>query len=585
MKILQTQFLLLSFLLFQAFIANAQTQVIYDVFSNEEYKYIKKYKEVKDYELNLNREIDIEYFAMRNEQGNNFDKLNLYIESMALNEWKDKQKKFELTNAIKAKIADYNALKLRNNNRYEHGIENDFNTQLRSIEINVISVCNNVITYFQNYEYIAFSNHDGYHQNEIEINITRYYTADTYTQNSIPLIAIYKEGSMTAIQQEIMPLLNQYVNELKLYLQENPDDEAAPDEYDDDSETGYYRKDDVNKSKSNNKIDLKDAEFYWYGWGLMLKFPDFCKSSYINKGESFSLFIPFDQCKVTLELFPAYGSYKKLSKPINQFSNFDYFEVLSEYSKFRHEPSVTSLFKFNNVLEKPKKLTASSYQTFKNDQRNFRGDFIYEFIQTAKNFQQHAAKTTHSYYLENYNGKTTKRLNKQKTKKNTHVYDDKENLIIRKSDELFEGSDYYYFYNADNCYSFKTESSEHFGDEQISKTSFKNGQLCLSDMCITFNKNMHVVAVKMLKFQNNDIELGYDEKGHLIEAHTENDRYHYYYEYDAANRLVKYSTYEFQRISKEMVYYYKEQERLPYLQKKHTYNNDIFEEEQYLWEY
>jgi hypothetical protein len=104
-------------------------------------------------------------------------------------------------------------------------------------------------------------------------------------------------------------------------------------------------------------------------------------------------------------------------------------------------------------------------------------------------------------------------------------------------------------------------------------------------MCLTFDKNMQVVAVKMLKYRNNDIELGFDEKGRLVEGHTENDRYNYYFEFDAYDRLAKYATYEYQKVMKEVMYFYKEQERLPYLQKKHTYNNDIFEEEVYEYEY
>jgi hypothetical protein len=96
---------------------------------------------------------------------------------------------------------------------------------------------------------------------------------------------------------------------------------------------------------------------------------------------------------------------------------------------------------------------------------------------------------------------------------------------------------------------------------------------------------MQVIAVKMLKYQHNDTEIGFDEKGRLIEAHTENDRYNYYFEFDYNDRLIKYSTYDFQKVSKELIYFYKDQERLPYLQKKHTYDHDIFEEESYSWEY
>jgi hypothetical protein len=511
--------------------------------------------------------------------------MNGMIETMALNEWKDKQKKFELNNEIKAKINDYNTLKYRNNNRFESGVENDFNSNLKSIDINILSICNNVITFFQNYEYIINKSNGRYNDNDIEIYITKYYTIDIYSQKIMPLKANFKEANLEKVEQELFPFVNQYVNEIKQYFEENPEEEPEEAEYDDESETGYYRRDDIKKDKLNPKIDIKDADFYWFGWGLILKFPDYCKSSYISNGESFSVFIPFDKCKSTLNLFPSYLSFKQLLKPSHQFNNFDYFEVINDYNNFRQDPSVTSLFKINNVLEKPKKLTASSYQTFKNNQRNYRGDFIYEFNQKWKSFQQMAAKTTYSYFVEDENGKQSKRMNTAAAQKANYIYDEKGNLIVRKSDEPGAGGDYYYFYNQENCYSFNTESSRNFGDEKITKTSFKNGELCLTDVCITFNNNMQVVAIKMLKNQQYASEIGFDEKGRLVEAHTENDRNNYYFEFDANDRLIKYSTYDFQKVLKELVYFYKDQERLPYLQKKHTYNNDIFEEESYKWEY
>jgi len=576
-------FLFISLLFLNALHGYAQNNVLFDVFANEEYAYQKKYKEVKDYELNINGEIDIEYFALRNERGMNYDRLNKMIEAMALTEWKDKQKKFELNNEVKAKIAAYNELKFRNNDRHEQGIDDDFNPQLKSIDINVLSVCNNIVTFYQNFKYNLNTTMSRYNNRDIDADIIKYYTLDIYTQKMMPLKAIFNDANTIAVEQELLPFLNQFEKEIKAYLEANPEEEN--EEYESDEEEAYQRNKAVKNIKLSGKINIKDADIYWYGWGLMLNFPEYCKSSVITKGESFSVFIPFDKCKATLDLFPSYASLKQLIKPAHQFTNFDYFEMLNEYSKFRHEPSVTSLFKINNVLEKPKSLTSKSYQVFKDNNKNYRGDFVFEFDQKARNFQQEAAKAMHTYYLENINGKPVKRVNKSSSQKVNYIYDEKGNLIVRKSEESLSGNDYYYFYNLDNCYSFSVESGQFSGDERIAKTSFKNGELCLKDMCLTFDKNMQVIGVKMLKSLNNDIELGFDEKGRLVEGHTENDRYNYYFEFDAYDRLVKYITFEYQKISKELVYFYKDQERLPYLQQKHTYNNDIFEEETYDWEF
>lgn len=566
----------------------SQSDVVFDVFSNREYYYQNKYKEVKDFELNLNGEFDIEYLAMRNEGGINFDRINKQIENLALEAWKNKQNKYELNNEIKAQIVKYNEFKLRRNSKYELGVENDFNPQLHAIDVNVLSVCNQIFTCYLNYEFKVTSNNNRYSNESIELNITKYFTFDIWGQKLTELKAEFNPNNVAQAQQEALPYVNQFFSELKVYNEENPvDDEVEEEEVivEEENETGYHRKDNGKKKLEQHQFDIKEAQFYWFGWGMMIRIPEYSRSSYINNGEAYSLFISFENCKNILDLLPAYSSYKHLVKPLHQYSNFDYFEVLTDYNQFRHEPSVTDLFKLNNALEKPKKLIVASYQLFKDNQKNYRGDFIYEFDIKANNFQKQAAKCNYSYFIEKYNGKSSNKVNQNKSKKSNLFYDEKGNLILMKSDEPAHGGDHYFFYNEHHCYTFRTENSTHFDDEKINKISLKNNELCLSDVCLTFYKNMQVIAVKMLKYQHNDIELGFDEKGRLIEAHTENDRYNYYYEFDKNDRLIKYSMYEYQRVSKELTFFYKAMERLPYLQNKHTYNNDIFEEESYTWEY
>lgn len=81
-------------------------------------------------------------------------------------------------------------------------------------------------------------------------------------------------------------------------------------------------------------------------------------------------------------------------------------------------------------------------------------------------------------------------------------------------------------------------------------------------------KLLIIIAIKTVQYQFNDTEIGFDEKGIIAEAHTENDWHNFYFEFDALKRLIKHSTYENQRVSKEVVHLYNEDKRLPYLQKK-----------------
>jgi hypothetical protein len=165
-----TAYHLLCFLLaFSSSLALAESNKAYDVFTNKEYSYERKYKELKDFEINLNGSIDVEYFAMRNEQGNMYDELNAGIENIALREWKEKQKKFELNNALKLQIAAYNNFINRSNDRYSRGIDNDLNVALVSIDMKILSVCNNLVTFVQSYSFRI--NSGNYRQNNVEIDI------------------------------------------------------------------------------------------------------------------------------------------------------------------------------------------------------------------------------------------------------------------------------------------------------------------------------------------------------------------------------------------------------------------------------
>jgi hypothetical protein len=103
--------------------------------------------------------------------------------------------------------------------------------------------------------------------------------------------------------------------------------------------------------------------------------------------------------------------------------------------------------------------------------------------------------------------------------------------------------------------------------------SLNKGEICLSDVCLTLDENMHVCAVKSTRNTQNDLQLGFDHKNRLVEAHSENDRYNYYYQYDELDRLIKYSYYEYSRVEKEVEFFYQDQKRLPLSSKKaHSYS-------------
>ncbi len=565
----------------------AQYNTIYDVFTNQSYSYQSKYKEIKDVGLNLNDEIDINYFAFRN-AAFNYAKMNAEVEQLALTSWQNDQSKLKLQSEVKVVLANYNKFKNSKNNKHTSTFEGKFgNIELKEIDIELLAVCNDIVTFKQRFEFSVASK-SNYNDATLEVNIAHYFTNDIMLQNRSEIKHQFNEQEIEKLQQTVGPFITSFNKELKEQFSEQEIEKLNETLIDDEEETednesaNFNIKNELPKNKA---IDYNEASYYWYAWGLMVEFPDYSTSTTISNGLGFAVFIPFNKCNEIVALFPNYESYRSLFKPAHNFNNFDYFEIINNYNKYRQEPKITNLFTLNNALDKPKKLTVGSYQTFKDNKKNHRGNFIYDFDVRAKNFQRHANNINFTAYYENYNGKLTLQKNNFKPEKNSLIYDERGNLSIRKFNDLESGGDYVFFYNQNSCYYFRLKNLSEKNQEALSYIKLNKGELCLSDVCLIFDENMQVTAVKSNRNTQSDTQLGYDNKNRLVEAHSENDRYNYYYEYDAFDRLIKYSFYEYSRAEKEMEFFYKDQNRLPYLQKKHSFTNEIFEEETYEWEY
>lgn len=591
MKALSSYIIVTLFLCFCKPAMAQQYNSVYDVFTNESYNYQSKYKEVKDVGLNLNDEIGVNYFAFRNKL-DDYSKMNTEIEQLALNSWQNDQSKLKLQNEVKAVLANYNKFKYSKNNKQSRGLEGKFgDIELKDIEVDVLAVCNEIITFKQVFEF-SVASRSNYNQSSLEINVSHYYTYDIIRQKRSEIKYEFNDKEITILKQFVDPYVIAFNKEIKTQfseeeiqnLNENLYDDEDNEEADEDKliNRNIKLKSDEEKLKD---IDYNEANFYWYAWGLMIQFPAYCKSTNISNGLSFNVFLPYNECKVLLDLFPNYQSYERLFKPMHNFNKFDYFEIINNYSKFRQEPKITNLFSLNNALDEPKKLTVASYQTFKDHTKNHRGNFIYDFDVRAKNFQKHASSIDFTAYYENYNGKLTLKKNNFKPDKNNLVYDERGNLIIKKMNDLEAGGDFLFFYNQSQCYYFRQEKLSDENQEKLMQISLNKGEICLSDVCLTLDENMHVCAVKSTRNTQNDLQLGFDHKNRLVEAHSENDRYNYYYQYDELDRLIKYSYYEYSRVEKEVEFFYQDQKRLPFLQKKHTVTHETFEEESYEWEY
>lgn len=568
----------------------AQKDSISDVFNNRELLYNNLYKEISARDLNLSDKISTSYFTI-NQTGYSASKLNKEIEQMATADWLTEQGKFSLYSRVKKMMANYEALANEKNSRYREAILTS--TKLKDIELKPLSVVGDKLTFKEQFGVKLLLQSDRSGEQELNVTLSRYYVADLKSGIVKQLQPSLNNNMQLQVKRVLLPFVTSVYDKLatkgrsRHWPREFGIEEADTDADTDTAKKIVEENALIKTGKNLENVDLNEADFYWFGWGLMVSFPMYSAATEKLDGEGFAVFLPLDKCRSVLQFLPAYSFIGGYQVPPNNFTNFDYFDLTDRFYGFRSEPAVTQLFYYNKASVKPKTLTVIANQVMANQQKYFQGKFVYEFSYNDDLTKYSSRRKDYGYYYTNESGKLTKNDNKEARTAQESMYDEKGNLIYRNTGNASEINGFYFFYNRNNAYFFNLESSEVNRETKLTGIDLSNNRLCFPDVCFTLDGEMNPIGVKPRRTYQDDVQIARDSKGRVTEAHMENDRYNYYYEYDSNDRLVRYTTYEYTSLQKEVRFFYKENDLLPYYQTKHTFSGgqDTFQEENYEWVY
>lgn len=591
---------LLSFIICSFHRAHAHT--VYDVMNNQQYEVNNQFKEVNSTHEYIKQKIELTCMQLK---GDRYKSINSKLMDISSGVLTNEQDYLIVFNSLKQRLDVYTELEnSKNKYRYDRYTKPDAAVlSLSDIDFDALSVVNNVM-YAQLKFKFQLNDEQRYSRNENSILISQFYTINLTSGVISRLVNNLTNAQIERIQTSISAALNETysIATSKLNLSElNMLNDEEENSYEQHSNERYRTN--LNDSTIRNKlvckdicqrINLKEADIYWYAWGIMIEFQEFTVSSKIYNGQAFQLFIPFDKSALICNTIADFAFLRTMKMPQNQQTSFNYYTIQERIDGLKYSPEIEDVLHRNPMTDVPRSLKLESYQLFENGKKNFRGTFTCEFSGKqqilSKTFIDENKRPVLTQLFEyNTSGNliaSTKKESSRSEENDTYVYDSKQNLLEHKLISRDRLAYHTFFYNGNYIYSFDQTFLKPTAQDDIKIMMFDKRQLCYNDLCYALNEQGKVKGTSSSKYIMYSIQYARDQKGRLIEAHVENERYNYYYYYDSLNRLTKFEVYEFQKQIKQIDYLYEGISTLPFKQSKVSYQSGqkIMEEELYVWE-
>ena len=601
MRTTLSKYLLTAILFFLPFLCRASENIIYDVYSNRELVLQSKFTTIKAVQINYYEETDVTYFLLQKPSTTAHQLLHKQLETLALQSWNTELGLLKLYKEVQNRIAIYNKLRNSNAQGYEYDNEQeDIVPRLKDVNMEAISLINDQLWIRITYNF----NIETRDNNTTDINITHYYHA-SLTNGSLERF----HPTMTREQeQQVAKILSPYFTSQYLYNTDklNPGSGSSQNkEIDYDEEESEYEGD--YNEKENWKITATDSvmicrqlceklhfgeiDFYWYGWTVVAQFQPYTNSSRIYDGEGFSILLMDHTADALLKIIPSFPSIKNKNTIRSAIRNFNYYEVIKPIS------AVNNALPIEKIIQqlsdrKIRKVTIESYQLFKDDQKTYRGKFVLDYNEKGLLLNKKFIESNNSNISEeHYEYDTGDRLvlvtgagyQRQPILKK-YKYNGNGNLVDAL--EINEGNVYisHFFYNNEFIYIIEQDENT-FRDEGIRKLSLINQELRFANTGYQLNEENEPVFVTRSKYRFEDMHIGRDSIGRIIESHRENDRYNQYFTYDPLHRFILFEAYEYQRPSVQVEYFYNGNYALPTKQIKTTFQHSTVESEVYTYEF
>lgn len=563
------------------FAINSFAQVI-DLSKNIRYEFNNYYKKFTSEKPYFQDDYEVTYYSFKNDSNKKLSNQVLelcksYIENEAkyLGLLRDANLRLEILN------------ELNNSKNYSYRSQDFKNLKLENIECEVVSIIGNQVFYEVNFLFKTEGNNYG----KIDFKVQHYYLANMQNQT----ISRWKPTINTTNQKKIQELVSQKFNETYLLVTDKLN-------FNETSEFDFIKKSEVQDANSSDfvnvfkKINLAEADYYWYNQGLMIQYQEYSKGSRLYGGKPFRLFFTYDQALKIAALIPEFSFLKNNAKVTTSIKNFNPATSVQKKQTFLNtEPLLLDLVSNNTSKKRAKSLQQTMYQISSDNSKRFMGKLIYEFnvnkepvsVLAYDENNRLLSTTYYDYDATNKLKLTTKKGENKEQEYTSYTYDLNGNIATAKYIQDDNFSDQYYFYNQNYVYYFSVEIFDDKNSSYTTQYELKKDGFCNSDICYYYDKIGQIVSIVTSKTNNYQSQIGRDSKGRIVEIHKEDDRYNYYFNYDDFDRVVNYQQTEQDALRQNVDFSYLETNTLP-IQKIKTSEyggNKTVIEENYEWIY
>jgi hypothetical protein len=578
--------------------------VVYDVFTNQSIEVNIYYKEIIPEQPFIKGKIELNYLSLI-ENSAAAKSINKQAMDICL-QYLNKEAAYLKLHAEMAKKQDVLNELNNSKNQIRHRQENASNLSpnLSGINCNVVSLISDVLLFE-----IKFQFKSSYGMEDNDILILHYYNANLKTGQVQPWKNNMNNSQLDKIQKLISPKLNETYNlatskldfnELSMLEEEDEYEEEYDEDYENEENEG--KKSTGTDSKTIEcediceRINLKEADIYWYGWGLMISFQPYSHSSKIFMGRPFSIFIPLQEAKEILASIPEFAFVQKLKQPETKLRNFNYDKLVNSIGELRKEPKIQDVIQKNLLNKIPKTMVMESFQLFENREKNYRAKSIYEFNTNGKlisKMEYNDREELNRSYFYDYDKAgniilITKKAQRGEEETEAFHYDTNANLnhkiFISGSSNFIKHN---YFYNGNFIYTYEQGLLDYEDKAKIKQMVFDGKEFCLENVCYILDSSGVTKGLKANKYTMNQGQVGRDGQGRIIQTHFENDRYNFYFNYDSLGRFAIYQSFQYHNPEVELQYHYEGNSMFPYKQTKLSTRsgNNTMELENYTWEF
>lgn len=482
---------------------------------------------------------------------------------------------------------------LRNSASYGDDDGQIYLPQLTDIECDVVSLLNGILTFRLEFQFES-------DEEQEEMSISYYFTANRANGKITPFVNQLNDNELRIIQNRLSLRINE---EYKFVTSKISQEDLEllkryEDSYDDDDDDEYGDDDIANKKEDCwdicTKIDFSEAQFYWYAWGVVVEFQKFTKSSKIFYGNYYSYFLPYEEAVKVFSGLTGFDFLGQIRPSSTRIKNLNPNEFMRLLNDSRQKPNPENILANSPLSKSYKQLKINRFQVMTNGEKRFMGKSVMEFNQDGKllkkvNYQED--NRVYNTYIYTYNivgnlsGESEVGYDSEKNSV-VYEYDSRNNLSEEKRFGNDEMSETYYYYTGNSCYQMNVNVFQEIDNEQINKYTMDDNAFCANDICFMLDDERRVIGIKSSKYTMYNGQIGYNERGQVVEYHTDNERYHYFWDYDGAGKLVKWYGMDGNTISQEVLLDYKNGGNLPSSSTNNQFSygskTEIYEE--YEWE-